>query len=147
MRKSISEALNTIKIKQIDSIEIDHKNNKVEIKLQDWKKKSYNLELYGVDNYHFIDDYIYVKEDQKNMHRGVSFYDSMPWAYMTLTYDDEGNVVDSAEIAPNFVANSKDKSLCLKVGGAKLNGNFYPVFKNSFLSDSVDGGSDESKGN
>ncbi len=133
MKQSISEFLNDIKIEKIDDLHIDHENNKVIIKLSDYKHKVHELELAGVDNYHFIDDYIYVKENQDNNSRGVSFYDSSPWGYKTVSYDRDGNIVGEDEIEPNFVVNSKEKSICLRIKTAKLDGDFYPVFKSSFL--------------
>lgn len=134
MRQSISDLLNTINIEKIDSMNIDHKNRMVKLTLLDREQNSYELQLLGVDNYHYIDDYIYIREDEKKNLSGVSFYDSMPWGYVAISFDSEGNVIKKVEVEPNFVVNSKERSLCLKIKEARLDGNFYPVFKNSFLS-------------
>ncbi len=133
MGKSISDILNGISIENIDSVKIDNKNNKVNIKLSDTSKKQHDLELSGVDNYHFIDEYIYTKEDDIKNNDRVSFYDAMPWAYMALSYNANGELIKQTQVDPNLVINSKDKSICMRVKSAKLDGDFYPVFKKSFL--------------
>ncbi len=134
VKPSISELLNNIKIEKISGLKIDNENNKVSISLLDYSKNEHQLELLGVQNYHFIDDYIYVKENEKNNVKGVSFYDSSPWGYKAITFDKNGNKIDEEEIEPNLLVNSKEKSICLSISGAKLDGDFYPVFRNSFLS-------------
>ncbi len=134
MKQSISEFLNEVNIKKIDNINIDNENNMVKIKLIDHAEKPYDLELLGVENYHYIDDYIYVKGNQNKNTKGVSFYDLSPWGYKAITVDRNGNITDESEIEPNLVINSKEKSMCLRIQSAKLDGNFYPVFKNSFFS-------------
>ncbi len=134
MKPSISELLNSIKIEKISGLKIDNENNTISISLLDYSKNEHELELLGVENYHFIDDYIYVKENESSNVKGVSFYDSSPWGYKTITFDKDGNKIDEEDIEPNLLVNSKEKSICLNIRGAKLDGDFYPVFRNSFLS-------------
>ncbi len=127
MTKRVTGILNRMNLEEIDSLKIDNEEHTIKLGFIDASMSYHEVELLGVDNYHFLDENMYEESSKKDASNPIKFFDTMMSLYLSVTIDDDGNILDKSFVEPNFVMNSKNKSMSARADIVKIDGVYYEI--------------------
>lgn len=127
MNKNITGILNDLNLEKIEELIIDNDEKTIKFQFIDSDMDYHEVELLGVDNYHFSDELVYEEPEYHDESKSIKFFDSIMSMYLSLTVDEDGKIVEKSFVEPNFFMNSKDKTVSARAKTIKIDGVNYHI--------------------
>ncbi len=125
---SINRILNSYNFKEISKLAIDNENKSLTVSLSDDNGDEHDVVLLDVDNYQVFDSSIY-KEIYHMDTRGdrVSFMSDILSSIGFVQVTKTGRETVESFAKPNFIVDSKDRSILAEANNLEINGILFPL--------------------
>ncbi len=125
---SLDRILSSYNFKEVAKLNIDNENRSMTVSLSDDKGDVHEVVLQDVDNYQVFDSSIYDEiYHVKTKGEKVNFTGDTLINIGFVQVNRSGNVTKESFAAPNFIVDSKDRSILVEADNLEINGVSYSL--------------------